>query len=141
MWCWPLSCYFSVPSQPGPHQPPRPHTVRTASFLPVRAAEWPLCSEHVLSPAELPAWLAGRRSHPLSSPADCQHRVTGRARPSIRGCGQHSVSPGACGFQWPCWRVVLNGESLCVPASLGRGPLSPSILVQIRRQPWDPSLA
>lgn len=141
MGCRPLSCYCSVPSVPAwPSPAPKaPH--RTASSLPVPAAEWPLCSEHFLSPAELPAWLARRRSHPLSSPADCQNRITGRARPSIQGCGQHCVSPAACGFQWPCWRAVLNGESVCVPASPGRGPLSPSILVRIRRQPWDPSLA
>lgn len=129
---------LSLLSQPGPPQPLGLHTVRTAYSFPLPAAEWPLCLEHFLSPAKPPAWPVRRRLHPFLSLADCQRRVTGRARPSIRGCGQHSVSPGACGFQWPGWRVVLNGEFLFIPASLGLGgPLSPSILVWIRRQPQE----
>lgn len=72
--------------------------------------------------------------HIPSPPQQTVCRVTGRTGSNLQGHGQHSMSTGACGFQWPFWRLVLNAGVCpcpCLLASLCRGGSS------LRRShPW-----
>lgn len=96
---------------------PQALAVGAAYSLPLLLQAGLLSSGHFLSPAEPAAWPARGRSHPLSSPADCQRRVTGRTKPSLQGRVYESVSPGACGFQWPVGEWTLLEVPVPVPAS------------------------
>lgn len=112
---WNSGRLSSWPARPSPA--PRPEWWELPTPSPFRPQAGLLCSGHFLSPAEPAAWPARRRSHPLSSPADCQRRVTGRTRPGLQGRVCDSVSSGACGFPWPVGEWTLL--KVPVPASLG----------------------
>lgn len=113
--CWPLSWYHCVPcASAWPSPAPRPGRVGTAHTLLLPAAG-PFGVQGTFLPQQ--SRLPGQRrgAHVYSSPSrpgGLSAQGHGRTRPSLQGCVPPSMSPGACGFRWPCWRVVLS-EGLC----------------------------